>query len=95
MAIGDFFPRIGLTTFYGGASTELNNLVSSAARTFGQLAAAAAGPLFTGGRLTGRYRQAKAACEEAKLQYQETALGAFREVSDALISHRRYRGGAR
>src|SRR5262249_26773672 len=26
----------------------------------------------------------------AKLSYQQTALGAFREVSDALISHRRY-----
>ena len=40
--------------------------------------------------MTGRYRQAKAAWEEAKLQYQDTALGAFREVSDALISHRRF-----
>jgi multidrug efflux system outer membrane protein len=54
------------------------------------LAASAAGPLFTGGRLTGRYRQSKATCEEAKLGYQETALNAFREVSDALISHRRF-----
>ena len=25
VAIGDFFPRIGLTTFYGGTSTELTN----------------------------------------------------------------------
>jgi multidrug efflux system outer membrane protein len=54
------------------------------------VAAATAGTLFTGGRLTGRLRQAKAACEEAKLQYQENALGAFREVFDALISHRRF-----
>ncbi len=89
VAVGDFFPRIGLTTFYGGASTELHNLTSSSANTW-SLAASAAGPLFTGGRLTGRYRQAKAACEEAKLDYQQTALTAFREVSDALISHRRF-----
>lgn len=89
VAIGNFFPRVGLTTFYGGASTELHNLVSSSANTW-SLAASAAGPLFTGGRLTGRYRQAKAACEEAKLDYQQTALTAFREVSDALISHRRF-----
>lgn len=40
--------------------------------------------------MTGHYRQAKAACEEAKLNYQQTALTAFREVSDALISHRRF-----
>jgi multidrug efflux system outer membrane protein len=89
VAVGDFFPRLGLTTFYGGASTELHDLTSSSANTW-SLAASAAGPLFTGGRLTGRYRQAKAACEEAKLDYQQTALTAFREVSDALISHRRF-----
>jgi multidrug efflux system outer membrane protein len=89
VAIGDFFPRIGLTAFYGGTSTELNKLVSASANTW-SAAASAAGPLFTGGRLTGRYRQTKAACEEAKLEYQQTALSAFREVSDALISHRRF-----
>jgi multidrug efflux system outer membrane protein len=89
VAVGDFFSRVGLTTFYGGASTELHNLVSTSANTW-SLAASAAGPLFTGGRLTGRYRQAKASSEEAKLQYQETALTAFREVSDALVSRRRF-----
>jgi multidrug efflux system outer membrane protein len=89
VAVGDFFPRIGLTAFYGGASTELHNLVSSGANVW-SAAATAAGPLFTGGRLKGQYRQAKAVWEEAKLQYQDTALGAFREVSDALISHRRF-----
>jgi multidrug efflux system outer membrane protein len=89
VAVGDFFPRIGLTTFYGGTSTELHNLVSSGANTW-SAAASAAGPLFTGGRLTGHYREAKAACEEAKLHYQDIALNAFREVSDALISRLRF-----
>jgi len=89
VAVGDFFPRIGLTAFYGGTSTDLDKLTSSGANMW-SAAASTAGPLFTGGRLKGRYRQAKAACEEARLQYQDTALGAFREVSDALISHRRF-----
>jgi multidrug efflux system outer membrane protein len=89
VAVGDFFPRIGLTTFYGGTSTDLNNLLKSQANIW-SAAATAAGPVFTGGRLTGRYRQTKAAREEARLRYQQTALTAFREVSDALISHRRY-----
>jgi multidrug efflux system outer membrane protein len=89
VAIGDFFPRIGLTTFYGGTSTDFDKLLKSEANIW-SAAATAAGPLFTGGRLTGRYRQTKAAFEEARLSYQQTALGAFREVSDALISHRRY-----
>jgi len=89
VAAGDFFPRIGLTTFYGGTSTELHNLVSSGANIW-SAAASAAGPVFTGGRLKGRYHEAKAACEEARLQYQDTALNAFREVSDALISRGRF-----
>jgi len=92
VAVGDFFPRLGLTTFFGGASAELHKLVSTSASTW-SLAASVAGPLFTGGRLTGRYREAKAASEETKLQDQETVLIAFREVSDALISRRRYEEG--
>jgi multidrug efflux system outer membrane protein len=39
--------------------------------------------------LVGQYRQSKAALEEARLRYQQTALTAFREVSDALISRER------
>ena len=89
VAIGDFFPRIGLTAFYGGTSTDLDNLLKSEANIW-SAAATAAGPVFTGGRLTGRYRQTKAGWEEAKLRYQQTALTAFREVSDALISHRQF-----
>jgi multidrug efflux system outer membrane protein len=92
VAIGDFLPRVGLTTFYGGASSDLNNLISTKANIW-SAAASAAGPLFTGGRLKGRYRQVKAAAEETTLQYQQTALNAFREVSDALIERRRFEEG--
>jgi multidrug efflux system outer membrane protein len=86
VAIGDFFPRIGLTTIYGGTSTDLDKLLKSEANLW----SAAATAVFTGGRLTGRYRQTKGAFEQARLSYQQTALSAFREVSDALISHSRY-----
>jgi len=89
VAIGDFFPRIGLTTFYGGTSMDFDKLLKSEANIW-SAAATAAGPVFTGGRLTGHYRQTKAAFEQAKLAYQQTALVAFHEVSDALISHRRF-----
>jgi multidrug efflux system outer membrane protein len=89
VAIGEFFPRIGLTTIYGGTSTDLDKLLKSEANLW-SAAATAAGPVFTGGRLTGRYRQTKGAFEQARLSYQQTAISAFREVSDALISHSRY-----
>jgi multidrug efflux system outer membrane protein len=85
VSVGDFFPRIGLTAFFGGASTELSQLTSTSAGAW-SLAASAAGPVFTGGRLVGRHREAKAACEEARLNYQEAAVKAFCEVSDALIT---------
>jgi multidrug efflux system outer membrane protein len=68
---------------------DFDKLLKSEANIW-SAAATAAGPVFTGGRLTGRYRQTKGAFEQAKLSYQQTALTAFREVSDALISHRRY-----
>lgn len=92
VAVGDFFPRIGLTALYGGTSTDFDKLLKSEANIW-SAAATAAGPVFTGGRLTARYRQTKAAWEEAKLHYQQTALVAFREVSDALVSRRRFEEG--
>ncbi|HUK83245.1 MAG TPA: efflux transporter outer membrane subunit, partial [Verrucomicrobiae bacterium] len=52
VAIGDFFPRIGLTTFYGGTSTDFDKLLKGES-TIWSAAATAAGPVFTGGRLTG------------------------------------------
>jgi multidrug efflux system outer membrane protein len=92
VATADFFPRIGLTTFYGGTSSELDNLLKSEANVW-SAAATAAGPLFTSGRLAARRRQTKAVWDEARLHYQQTALAAFREVSDALISRRRFEEG--
>ena len=88
VAIGDFFPRIGLTAVYGGVSSELSDLTGPGAGAW-SLAATTTGPIFQGGRLSGRYREAKAACEQARLRYQETILEAFREVSDALISRQK------
>ena len=87
VAVGDFFPRIGLTALYGGVSTELSALTSGGANAW-SLAATATGPIFQGGRLKARYHQAIAAREEARLAYQQTSLNAFREVADALVSRR-------
>lgn len=85
VAAGEFFPKIGLTALYGGISTELSALTSGAANAW-SLAATTTGPIFQAGRLKARYRQAQAACEEARLHYQQTALNAFRDVADALAS---------
>jgi multidrug efflux system outer membrane protein len=88
VSVADFFPKIGLTAFLGKISPELSAFTLGGANAWG-VAAEGTGPLFEGGRLVGQYRQAKAARDEARLNYQQTVLTSFREVSDALVSRLR------
>lgn len=88
VALADFFPRIGLTALYGGASTDLGRIATTSSRAW-SVGADVSGPIFQGGRIYAEYLQAKAAWEEAKLQYQQTALTAFREVADALAARQK------
>ena len=85
VAVADFFPHISLTGLLGQVSPELSAFTSRAANAW-SIAANLTGPVFQGGRLYGQYREAKALREQAMLQYQFTALNAFAEISDALIS---------
>jgi len=84
-----YFPRIGLTTFFGKLSTPLADLTSGNTNAW-SLGANASGPIFRGGALRAQRRQAVASWEEAKAQYMQTALGAFRDVADALVSREKY-----
>jgi multidrug efflux system outer membrane protein len=84
-SVAEFFPKIGLTALLGRVSPELSAFTLGSANAWG-IAAQAAGPLFEGGRLVGQYHQTKAARNESELQYRQTVLNAFREVSDALVS---------
>jgi multidrug efflux system outer membrane protein len=88
VALGNFLPRIGLSALYGGVSSDLSDITSSGAGLW-SVAANMSGPLFQGGRLYGQYRQAVTAWQEAKLRYQQTALSAFLEVANALISQKK------
>ena len=84
-SVAEFFPKIGLTALLGKVSPELSGFTLGSANAWG-IAAEGTGPLFEGGRLVGQYRQSKAARNEFELQYRQTVLNAFREVSDALVS---------
>jgi multidrug efflux system outer membrane protein len=86
-SVAEFFPKIGLTALLGKVSPELSAFTGGGANAWG-IAATATGPLFEGGRLVGQYRQSKAARNEAELQYRQTILNAFREVSNALVNRR-------
>ena len=85
IATADFFPRIGLTTLLGRGSTPLEALVLGKAGIW-STAATLAGPIYEGGALRARKRAAVALWEQTRNQYEQVVLGAFRDVSNALIT---------
>ena len=89
VATADFFPRLDLTTFFGRVSPQLSILTGGNTSTWA-VGGSLIGPIFQGGRLLGQYDQAEAQWNEAQLRYQQTALNAFQEVSNALISRQRF-----
>lgn len=80
-----YFPTIGLTTLFGRMSWPLETFLAGSSNVW-SVAANTAGPLYAGGSLRSRKRQAVAAWEQARLEYEQTALNAFRDVSNALIT---------
>jgi multidrug efflux system outer membrane protein len=91
VAIANFFPRIGLTTFVGGVSSPLSDLSTGNAVTW-SIAGNVAGPIYQGGALKAQKRQAVAFWEQTKLQYEQTALSAFQDVANALVSRLKFEG---
>jgi multidrug efflux system outer membrane protein len=85
-----FFPQVTLTGFAGFQSVALSDLFTGAAKTW-QFGPAVTLPLFTGGRLRGNLKLARARFEESLAFYQQTVQNAFREVSDGLIAYQRTR----
>jgi multidrug efflux system outer membrane protein len=90
VAVASFFPKIGLSAIAGAASVEIQNITKGPAGLWA-IGAQAAGPLFEGGALIGQYDAATAARAEAELRYEQVILGAFHEVSDALIANAKLR----
>ncbi|MFN8628291.1 MAG: efflux transporter outer membrane subunit [Candidatus Binatia bacterium] len=89
VSIANFLPRIGLTTLYGGQSSEIENIVKGSGNIWG-IEGSLLGPVFQGGRLYYSYKGSVAAREEAILAYHQAVLGALGEVSNALVARERY-----
>jgi multidrug efflux system outer membrane protein len=85
VAQANFYPRISLTGLFGEVSPELNAFSGGTASAW-SVAGNMVGPIFEGGLLKGQLRQARAAWDETRFEYQSTVLNAFQEVSDALVS---------
>lgn len=78
-----FFPRIGLTSLAGFASSALSSLFQGSAFTW-SVAPSATLPIFDGGANLGNLRYSKAQRDLALANYQKAVQSAFRDVADAL-----------
>lgn len=89
-ARAQYFPQISLTGMLGGQSRALSNLFIGDARYWNFAAPSATLPIFNAGRIRSNVRLTEAQKREAVLSYQKTIQTAFREVSDSLISYRKF-----
>ncbi len=80
-----FYPNVNLAAFAGFQSIELGSLVGSGTRAW-NAGPALTLPLFLTGRLQGALGARDAAYAGAVAKYNETVLGAFHEVADAVAS---------
>jgi outer membrane protein, multidrug efflux system len=81
----NFYPQLSLTGLLGSTSRQLTPFTSAASGAW-YAAGELSGPIFEGGLLKAQVRQARAAWDESRFQFQSTVLNAFQEVSDALVS---------
>ena len=84
VAVADLYPKFSLTGIADLISTRLSNLFSSDSIQING-SAKATFPLLDFGRRKGVVAQKKAQADEAYYQYQQTVLGALKDVEDALI----------
>ena len=84
-AKADFYPDVNLIALVGQQSLGLK-MLTSASSNFGQVGPAVTLPIFSGGRLEGAYRGARANYDLAVATYDETLTRALQEVADSVVS---------
>ena len=87
-----FFPQISLTGTIGGAvgrTTVFSSIVKSNIGTWGGTTSLTQ-PIFEAGRLRGNLHVAESQQRQSLIAYQQAIQGAFRDVSDALITYQKY-----
>ena len=87
VAHADFFPAIRLSALVGLQSLGLENLLA-ADSLYGSAGPAISLPIFRGGALSGRYREARAGFDEAVAAYDKAVVGAYQDVADAVNDRR-------
>jgi NodT family efflux transporter outer membrane factor (OMF) lipoprotein len=83
VAVAARLPSLSLGAQGGGASTAIGSVLTQP-NQFWTLSGGFTQPIFEGGQLLARQRQAQAELEQAKAQYRSTVLAAFQNVADSL-----------
>jgi len=85
VATANLYPSITLSGGYGSEATKVSDLFSGGSAVW-NLGAGVLQPVFRGGELRARKREAIANYEQVQAQYKETVLLAFRHVADVLLA---------
>jgi len=85
LATANMYPRITLTGSYGSEAVKVSDLFSAGSSVWG-ITGGLVQPLFHGGELRARKREAVAGFDKAQANYREVVLQSFRNVADALLA---------
>jgi NodT family efflux transporter outer membrane factor (OMF) lipoprotein len=84
-AKADFYPNVNLVGLIGFQSLGLNMLTKGGS-SFGSVGPAVTLPIFESGQLQGAYRGTRAKYDEAVATYDQTLVGALKDVADSAVS---------
>jgi NodT family efflux transporter outer membrane factor (OMF) lipoprotein len=87
VARADFYPNVNLVAIAGLQTLGLDRL-GGGTLSFAQVGPAISLPIFSGGRIEGAYRGARADYDEAVALYNQSLADALREVADAIGDRR-------
>ena len=90
VAKADYFPRVFLSGAVGVGGLMVNGQMFGPQGLFSVLPSFTV-PIFNAGRVGAGVDAARARADEAMLQYQQTIINAFRDVSDSLVEYRKQR----
>lgn len=81
----DYFPTVSINGLLGVAAGDIGKLFSSGS-DYWSASGAIKLPILNFGKISGQVKQAEAQERQAKLRYQQSVLGAFRDVEDSLVA---------
>jgi NodT family efflux transporter outer membrane factor (OMF) lipoprotein len=87
VAKADFYPNIDLAASFTGIAVNDQSILDHSL-TLAQVGPAIKLPIFSGGRIEGAYRGARAEYDEAVANYDKTLSNALKDVADALAGKR-------